>query len=89
MDTPEVDAALALVCNVPSGGRSERRVDVQSVIALATSVTELEDGVALAFPNTNDVAHRPIELRVEAEGALVTPLKDLYIGLARDAGHNA
>ena len=52
MDTPEVDAALALVCTVPPASRSGRRVDVQAVIALATAFSELESGVAFTSPNT-------------------------------------
>jgi hypothetical protein len=114
MDTPEVDAALELVCTLPPSGQGRRRIDVQAVIALATSLTEMETGVAFTFPNANDVAqslldfalaerdccpqfryeivfapaHHPIELRIDAAGALVKPLKDLYVGLAREAGLN-
>lgn len=111
----DVDSALALVCTVPAIGRNGRRTDVQAVLSLASSCRGVDDGVAITFPNTDDVLqsvvdlvaaernccaqfrytidfppeHQPIELRVQAPAQLVQPLRDLYVGLAREAGIDA
>ena len=110
--TPEIDAALALVCTLPSNGRTGRSVKVQNIIACATSFRELRRGVAFSFPNADDMAqalfdfvlaertccaqfrynigfpsaHQSIRLRIEASGAFVKALQDLYVGIAREAG---
>ena len=52
----ELDSALALVCAVRPRDRSERRADVQAVIARAPSVREAPRGVALVCDGGDETA---------------------------------
>ena len=103
---------LGLVCDLPSDGRQNRRVNVFEVIRTSTSVNDLSTGVEFTFPNTDDAAklafdlvqaerhccpkfeyeitfepaRAPIKLRITTSEKFVKPLKELYLGLAVQAG---
>jgi hypothetical protein len=47
---------LALVCTLPAGVRSERRVEIQALLETRTSFTLHPDGIELAFGFTEETA---------------------------------
>jgi hypothetical protein len=57
-----VDSAMALVCSLPSAGRTERRASVQAVISQATTSREIENGISFSFENSDDVARSLFDL---------------------------
>ena len=54
--------ALGLVCSLPSESREARRIDVQTLMTHAIAHRELDAGVAVTFPNTDDLAQSILDL---------------------------
>ena len=66
--TPDLAAAMALVCTIPVRDRGARSVTVQSVISQAMSSRELGNGVAFRFEGTDNIAQLLLELASKKVG---------------------
>lgn len=52
---PAVDA-LALVCTLPAGAQHSRRVDMNTLLARATSIRGTPEGIVLLFADAGEIA---------------------------------